>query len=277
MTPYFPLTVAVLAFYIGVAHAQQPVSTVATKPADVAPAPVPALTPAPALKPEAGMALSALVTADNEATLSAQMAGKIKKIRYGIGQGFVSGAVLVEFDCDEPQAKLDALNAEYLGVRETHLAKLKLQGLGAAGDLEVTLAAASGEKAKSQVKQQEAQMAFCNIHAPYPGRVVRIKAKQAENVAPNQPVIEIVSSAKLKATVNVPTALAINLKFGSPLSIEVKEAGRKYSAKVSKLNARVDGVSQSLELEAVFVGSTAGLLPGMIGQAVFPEGAGTSN
>lgn len=280
MNTYLSLVAFVLAVPVGVAHAQHPTAGAIAKPAVAAPAPAPTPPiPAPAVpKPESGMELSALVTADNEATLSAQMAGKIKKVNYGIGQGFRSGAVLVEFDCAESQAKLDALNAEYLGARETHLAKLKLQGLGAAGDLEVTLAAAAGEKAKSQVKQQEAQMAYCNIVAPYGGRVVRLKAKQAENVAPNQPVMEIVATAKLKATVHVPSALAVRLKPGSPLSILIKETGRKYSAKVSKLNARVDGVSQSLELEAVFVGNTAGLLPGMIGQALFPaEDTGKPN
>ena len=226
---------------------------------------------------ESAATLSAMVAADNEATLSAQMAGKINKVNYGIGQEFRSGAVLVEFDCAEPRAKLDALNAEYLGARETHLAKLRLQGLGAAGDLEVTLAAAAGEKAKSQVNQQKAQMSFCTINAPYAGRVVRLKARQAENVAPNQPVLEIVATAKLRATVHVPSALAVQLKPGSPLTIEIKDSGRKYAAKVSKLNGRVDGVSQSLEVEAAFVGSTAGLLPGMIGQAVFPENVGKGN
>ncbi len=59
-----------------------------------------------------------------------------------------------------------------------------------------------------------------------------------------------------------------------PLSISFKETGRKYAAVVSRMNSRVDGVSQSLELEAAFVGNTAGLLPGMIGQAQFSDAAG---
>ena len=252
MTKHLSLAVSLLALCLGVAQAQT--------------------TAAPSADPAND--LSALVTADHEATLSAQMAGKIHKINFDIGQGFAAGAALVEFDCAEAQAKLDALNAEYMGARETHLAKLKLQGLGAAGDLEVTLAAASGERAKSQVKQQEAQMAYCVIKAPYAGRVARLKAKQAENVAPSQPVLEIVASAALKATLHVPTATAARLKSGSRLSISFKETGRSYAAVVSRMNSRVDGVSQSLELEAAFVGSTAGLLPGMIGQAQFQEGAG---
>lgn len=265
------LLAAALVLTVGTAQAQQP----AAKPVAAAVAAAPAApTPAPAAKAEPGMELSAMVTADNEATLSAQMAGKIKKIHYGIGQAFAAGAVLADFDCTESEAKLEALNAEYLGARETHLAKLKLQGLGAAGDLEVTLAAAAGEKAKSQVKQQEAQMVYCTVKAPYAGRVVRLKAKQAENVAPNQPIMEIVAAARLKAIVHVPSGLAVKLKPGAPLSIDIRETGRKYAAKVGKLNARVDGVSQSLEVEAVFVGNTLGLLPGMIGQAVFAADAG---
>lgn len=263
MTTHSFLAASVLLLGIGAAHAQ---------PSAFVPIPAPA-----APQAETARELSALVTADQEATLSAQMAGKIGKINYGIGQGFAAGATLVEFDCAEAQAKLDALNAEYLGARETHLAKLKLQGLGAAGDLEVTLAAAAGEKAKSLVKQQEAQLAFCAIKAPYAGRVVRLKAKQAESVAPNQPILEVVAVSRLKALVNVPSAVAIGLRPGAPLTIEIRETGRKYDAKVSRLNARVDGVSQSLEIEAVFVGKAAGLLPGMIGRASFPHEAGKAN
>jgi RND family efflux transporter MFP subunit len=277
---------AILSLSAGFAQAQQPAApalaaaTPAPTPAAAAaavPLPAPAAARSATPKPEAGMEMSALVMADNEATLSAQMAGKINRIRFAIGDGFPARAVLVEFDCAEPKARLDALNAEYLGARETHLAKLRLQGLGAAGDLEVTLAAAAGERAKSQVKQQEAQMSFCTILAPYAGRVVRLKARQAESVAPNQPVMEIVATARLKAAVHVPSALAVRLKQGSPLSIDIRESGRRYAAKVAKLNARVDGVSQSLELQVVFVGDTTGLLPGMIGQAVFVEDPGKSN
>lgn len=270
-------TVSLLVLLAGTAHAQPPAAAVpATATPPAAPAMVAQAAPAaaaPARNPASDMALSALVTADNEATLSAQMAGRVKKIHYGIGHAFPAGAVLAEFDCAEAQAKLDALNAEYLGARETHLAKLKLQGLGAAGDLEVTLAAAAGEKAKSQVRQQEAQLAYCRVRAPYAGRIVRLKAKEAENVAPNQPIMEIVANTRLKATVHVPAALALQLKPGSPAAIEIKDTGRRYEARVSRLNARIDSVSQSLEVEVAFSGKTPGLLPGMIGQAVFPQKA----
>ena len=227
--------------------------------------------PATAAVPDGGGALPALISADSEATLSAQMPGKITKIRYAIGQAFPAGAVLAEFDCAETKARLDAQQAEYLGARETHLAKLKLQGLGAAGELEVTLAAAAAEKAKSLIRQQEAQMAYCQVRAPYAGRVVRLKAREAENVTVNQPVMEIVANARRKAVVHVPAAWAARVRPGTTFTIRVPETGRDYPARLERTNGRVDGVSQSLEVEAVFTGKTDGLLPGMIGQAVFPD------
>lgn len=228
---------------------------------------------APAAKPaaEPGAPLPALISADSEATLSAQMPGKIRRIRYAIGQAFPAGATLAEFDCAEAQARLDAQQAEYLGARETHLAKLKLQGLGAAGELEVTLAAAAAEKAKSLIRQQQAQMDYCRIVAPYAGRVVRLKAREAENVTVNQPVLEIVAQARRKAVVHVPAAWAGQLQPGQAFKIKVAETGREYAARVTRLNGRVDGVSQSLEVEAAFSGNADSLLPGMIGQALFPD------
>ncbi|HEY8606077.1 MAG TPA: efflux RND transporter periplasmic adaptor subunit [Noviherbaspirillum sp.] len=237
----------------------------------------PAASSAAALPQEAAKELSALISADSEATLSAQMPGKIRRVHYAIGQNFGAGATLVEFDCAEAQARLEAQQAEYLGARETHLAKLKLQGLGAAGELEVTLAAAATEKAKSMIRQQEAQIAYCRIKAPYAGRVVRLKAREAENVNINQPVMEIVAQAKRKAVVHVPSSWSARLKPGQPFKIRVNDTGKEYPVKLARLNGRVDGVSQSLEIEAQFTGKTDDLLPGMIGQAVFPDSVTKGN
>ena len=254
-------------------HASIPLALLLAAGAALAQSPsAPAGTPAAANAEVGGeRQLMALVTADSEATLSAQMAGKIKRMRYEIGQSFPAGATLVEFDCAEAQARLEAQQAEYLGARETHLAKLKLQGLGAAGELEVTLAAAAAEKAKSFVRQQEAQMAYCTIKAPYAGQVARLRAREAENVTVNQPVLEIVAQARRKAIVHVPSSWAARIKPGQTFTIRMPDTGRSYPVRVTRLNARVDGVSQSIEVEGQFTGQTKGLLPGMIGQAVFPE------
>jgi crotonobetainyl-CoA:carnitine CoA-transferase CaiB-like acyl-CoA transferase len=93
-----------------------------------------AQTPTPsAPKPAARFEVPALVSAVEESTLSSQMAGKIRQIHVGLGDQFRKGARLLDFDCSEQVAQLEAAAAELRAARETHLARMRLQALGAAG------------------------------------------------------------------------------------------------------------------------------------------------
>lgn len=213
--------------------------------------------------------ISVLIVSSEETTLSSQMAGKIRRIAYGIGDNVQRGAVLLEFDCSEQMAQLQSVEAEYRGARETHLTKLRLQALGAAGELEVTVAASAADKARSQVTFRDSQLAYCKVPAPFSGRLAKIRVKAAESVSVGQPLIEMLNPDALKAQLFVPAAWIRWVRPGMAFLIRTPDDGRSYKARVSKLNTRVEGVSQALELEARFEGSTQWLLPGMIGTAVF--------
>ena len=217
--------------------------------------------------------VAAIVQASEETTLSAQMAGRILKIHVGLGEQARAGARLLEFDCAEGQAQLLAADAEFRGARETHLARLRLQALGAAGELEVTIAAAAAEKARSQVDLRKAQLAYCHVNAPFSGRVGRLRVKAAESVQIGQAMIDLVNPVSLKIQMFVPAAWAIWLRPNLPFELKIKETGRSYAARVTKLNSRVEGVSQQLEVEARLDGNSAGLLPGIVGVAVFSSPA----
>ena len=214
--------------------------------------------------------ISALIGSGEESVLSSQMAGKIKKLNYGLGDTVKAGAVLLEFDCESEEAQLQSAQAEYRGARESHLSKMRLQALGAAGELEVTLAAAATDKAKSQINLREAQLAYCKVLAPFSGSLVKLRVKMAESVSAGQPLLEVVNPDSLKAQIFVPAAWSRWIRIGTPVVVKTGDNGRTYRAKVSQLNARVEGVSQSLELEARFDGPPQGLLPGMVGTVTFP-------
>jgi RND family efflux transporter MFP subunit len=235
----------------------------------------PALAQAPAVPkseksaPESEVA--ALILAGEESTLSSQMAGKISTIHVGLGEVFLKGEALIEFDCSEQRAQLQAADAEYRAARETHLARLRLQALGAAGELDVTLAAASVEKARSQVDYRRTQIAYCRVRAPFRGNVARLRVKAAESVPAGQALIDVVNANSLKAQMFVPAAWVAWLRPGTQLTIHVKEIGQSFPARVSKMNSRVDGVSQQLEVEARVDKGKGDLLPGMVGAAVFAQ------
>lgn len=217
--------------------------------------------------------VAALIVAGEETTLSSQMAGRISRIAVGLGDHVQKGAILLQFDCAEQKAQLDTADAEYRGARETHLARLRLQALGAAGELEVTVAAAAADKARAQVAVRKSQMAYCAVHSPFQGNVARLRVKPAESVNVGQALVDLVNPASLKAQMFVPAGWIQWLRPGVPLVINVRETGQAFKAHVSKVNARVDGVSQQLEVEARIDKGQGRLLPGMVGSAVFDPAA----
>lgn len=246
------------------AHAQAPASPVqGTIQAPAAEA------KAPAKPPAAETEVAALILAGEETTLSSQMAGRINKISVGLGDPIRKGGLLIEFDCAEQQAQLDAAAAEFRAARETHLARLRLQALGAAGELEVTVAAAAADKAGSQVALNKSKLAYCRIDAPFSGNVARLRVKASESVNAGQPLVDLVNPASLKAQMFVPAAWIAWLRTGAPVELSVRETGRTIKARVARINARVDGVSQQLEIEAR-IDKPSGLLPGMVATASFP-------
>ena len=134
---------------------------------------------------------------------------------------------------------------------------------------EVALAASAAERARSQVDVRRAQMAYCRVAAPFGGNVARLRVKASESVPAGQPLVDVVNNNLLKAQIFVPAGWIAWLKPNAPLTIHVKEIGQSFPARVSRVNARVDGVSQQLEVEARVEKGKGGLLPGMVGTAVF--------
>lgn len=212
-------------------------------------------------------AIRVLLSPELETTLASQMVGRISALNASLGIAVAKGKVIVAFDCSEASAKLQMAEAEYAMAKETLETKSNLRKLEAAGDMEVTLAAATAERAKAAILVSRAQIAQCTVLAPFSGRIVKLHVKPFQGVTMGSPLVEMVSDGPLKLRLNVPSRLLRSLRVGTAFEVDIDETGKTYPAKVTAINARVDAVSQTLELEARIDGRPKGLLAGMTGIA----------
>lgn len=211
----------------------------------------------------------ALVLPAGETTLSSQVPGRILSISTNLGQTFRGGSVLVSLDCDEQRARLGIARAEQGGAIEQHEAKLRMQGLEQASDVEVAMAASAVAKAQSQIELQQAQIAQCSIRAPWGGSTAKVHARSFMSVTAGQPLLDIVRSGLMLLKLNVPSRWIAAVEVGTPFDVTIDETGQTYSAQVKRINSRVDPVSQTIELEATMLKDHDALLPGMSGTARF--------
>lgn len=215
-------------------------------------------------------AIRVLLSPELETTLAAQMVGRVVKLQAGLGAAVKAGQPLVSFDCNEWEARLKMARAENSAARETLAVKQRLHKLQAAGDLEVSMARADVHKSAAAIEVAQAQLAHCIVTAPFDGRVVKVHIKPHQGVNIGAPLVELVSDGPLKLRLNVPSRLLRQVQVGTPIEVDILETGNTHMARVSAVNARVDAVAQTIELEATLDDVSSELLPGMSGIARLP-------
>lgn len=225
--------------------------------------------PEPSAKLQDPSQVRVLLVPERETTLVSPMAGQVAAVNVGLGESFTAGKTLVRFVCDEQQARLEMANAELASAREAYEAKRRMKELQQAGRVEVAIAASTAEKAQAQVKLLNVQLDYCAVKAPFDGRVVKIGVKAHQGVNQAQPLLELVSAGPLKLRINVPAKWINWLRIGTSFEVAIEETGNTYQATVSARNARIDAVSQTIEIEATIMGKPPELLPGMSGTAHF--------
>lgn len=208
--------------------------------------------------------------AESEAVISSPIVGLIQHIPSRLGQRFEKGEPLLRFECTENEAKAQIAQAELSGAQENLEAKIRLKSLEAASELEVTLAAAQVAKAEGQHKLSQHQLSQCVLPAPFSGFVVRIMGKPFQTTTVGQPLLEVISAGVPKLRVSASSRLFKRFAVGTPMRVRIDETGQTYSAQVSLINARIDPVNQTFEMEARIEGAAPDLLPGMSGTAVIP-------
>lgn len=212
--------------------------------------------------------------AETETVLASPMVGLVQKIPNRIGQRFAKGEELIRFECTENTIRAAIAQSELVAASESMEAKIRLKSMNAAAEIEVTVAAAQVAKAESQLKLAQHQVQQCAVKAPFDGHVVRVMGKPFQTATLGQPMLEIISAGTPRLRVSADSKLFTRIKVGTPLRVSIKETGLSYQAKVSAINARIDPVNQTFEMEARLQGDGSALLPGMSGSAVIEGAAG---
>ena len=213
--------------------------------------------------------IRAQLNAQHSAILSSEMAAKITQLNVQEGERFKQGDVLVAFNCAEQQAQLRKAQAVAEAAEKTYAVNTRLTKLNSMSPLELEMAAAEVAKAKADIALMGAVLQKCTITAPFSGRVAERMVQRYQYVAPGAPILDVLDDSLLEITVLVPSNWLKWLKPGYEFNVFIEEMQREYPAKVTRLGARIDAVSQSVKITGVITGKVDDLLAGMSGRAIF--------
>jgi len=207
-------------------------------------------------------------------TIASEIGAKVSRVTVAEGTAFRAGQVLVSFDCSLQQAQLQKAKAVMGAAEHTHAANKRLDELHSVGKVELETSEAELGKAKADVASSGVVLSKCRIAAPFSGRVAEQKVREQQYVQPGQPLLEILDDSVLELEFLVPSRWLAWVKPGYAFQVRIDETGKTYPAKVQRIGARVDAVSQSVKLSAAIDGRFPELIAGMSGQVALTPPAG---
>lgn len=209
------------------------------------------------------------LAARNDVVLSSELSAKIATLPLREGDAFRAGQTLVSFDCTLYQAQLNKAQSSLDAARQTLAVQKRLAELNSVGKLDVDTAEAHVKEGAADVAYMQATVSKCAIAAPFAGRIVKRLAAAHQFVTPGTQLLAIQDTGELEVRMIVPSRWLATLKPGMHFSVLVDELGKSFSARVLRTGARIDPVSQSVDIIGAIDGTPGALLPGMSGWASF--------
>ena len=212
------------------------------------------------------------LTPYQQTTLSSEISANISKLPLREGQRFQEGEQLVEFDCSLLNAQLHKAEASADSAREASKVSKRLAELNSISSLEVDQAAAKSKETEAELAAMKVTVSKCSLQAPFNGRIAKLQVDAYQYVTPGKPLMDIIDTSRLEVRLIVPSRWLSWLKAGNHFTIHIEELGRSYQARIVRLGARIDPLSQSIPVVGEIVGPHEELLSGMSGWASFAKG-----
>ena len=231
------------------------------------------------------LAAEGVVEAVKQATLGAQVAGRIVELTIKAGDTVRTGQVLARIDARtadqavaasraqiaEAEANLANARRKYQRNRDLVAQKFVSQAALDQADDEYKAAQAQLSAITANAGQAAAAQSFTTITAPYPGVVGATHAELGDMAQPGRALLTVFDPRELRVTASVPQSALAKVRLDAPIRIEIPALGASVTAAnatvIPLADARTHTSRIRLDLPVV-----EGLLPGQFARARFVTG-----
>ncbi len=219
-----------------------------------------------------GFPVEATVEAVRQATVAAQVAGRILDVRVDAGQRVKQGELLMRIDAREAagsdataKATLAQARAAYERTKNLHAQKFVSQAA-------LDQAAAAWKAAEGVAASAGAGLTHGTVSAPISGLVAQRHAEAGEMATPGKPLITIFDPKGMRVIASLPQYKLAELKKSPRARIEFPESGRWIEVQRIEILPTVDPRSHTATARLYLADNLEGVVPGSYARAHFTVG-----
>jgi RND family efflux transporter MFP subunit len=213
-----------------------------------------------------------VVEAVRQATVAAQVAGRIVDMRVDAGQKVKAGETMMRIDAREAaegvaaaQARLAQVEADYK--RSKNLFEKKFISGAALDKAEAEL-----KSARAASGQAGAGLSYATVTAPISGIVAQRQVELGEMAAMGRPLVTVFDPKGLRVIASVPQYKLTELRNAAKAKVEFVETGKWIDAQRVEFMPSLDARSHTVTARVYLPENAPGVVPGMAARVHFVGG-----
>ncbi|MBT8433711.1 MAG: efflux RND transporter periplasmic adaptor subunit [Gammaproteobacteria bacterium] len=228
-----------------------------------------------------------VVEARQQATLSAEVVGKIESVNFDVDDFVEQGQVVLTIRdreyraqqqkasaaLDEAKANLQDTQLEFRRNQDLRKQKLISQAVLDKASANLKAAQARAASAQANLAQAEEQLGYTVVRAPYSGVVVERHVEPGESVAPGQPIMTGYALGQLRVIANVPQSVIGGLRSHRLARVVLLEDGRSVEVTRITIHPFANPQNHSFPVRLDLPEMKQGLFPGMLVKVALKTGA----
>jgi RND family efflux transporter MFP subunit len=212
-----------------------------------------------------------LVEAVQQATVGAQIAGRIVDVRFDAGQTVKKGAVLMRIDGREAEEAERAAAAQYANAKLNFERSQQLKDQKFVSQSAVDKARAELDTAAANRQATSAGRSHATIVAPLTGIIARRHAEMGDMAIPGKPLFTIYEPGALRVSASVPQYRLREIRAVKAARVEFPELGKWVDAGSITLLPTAD-TSTHVSQVRVALPAMTDVTPGMFARVHFVIG-----
>jgi len=204
------------------------------------------------------------VEASEGITITAEVAGKVKQIRFKSGEQVKKGTVILVQESGNEQAQLSAADARLRLAKSNYERLLQLRKKNTVSQSELDTAVQQMESAQGEVDNLKTTLLKKEVRAPFDGRLGIRKVDLGEDLQVGGEIVSLQATNSVRVNFPVPQFWLVKMTRGLPVEVNVGDGSDAVmEGQITAIGAEINTLTRNAIVQSVLNNEKNQLIPGM--------------
>lgn len=199
------------------------------------------------------------VQSDDIVNASSEISGRITKLLTDEGEYVQKDELIATIDVESVDKQIAEVETSLALANDVYERQSRLWDQKIGSEIQYLQAKNNKERLEKSLETLQFQLTKANVYAPISGAVDKVFLKEGELAAPGAPVVQILSTSRLKVVADAPENLLGAIKPGDRVEVVFPALQDTVMANISLLGRQIDAANRTFGIE-MQVPNRSGLL-----------------